>query len=194
MPHPTTSPCRTWPLALVTVITLLATACGKEKAPDPCAGLNYDIQYSSNPAVGGIANGNITVLTPRGDTLTYSVNNGTAQSSPVFNGLAAGTYMVKVINQKGCSDTVRVTLAAYGAKYAAVKELIVGYCGPCHLNAGNSGNKNFDTDASIVASWDRIKARCVDGTPSYMPQNGQLTNLDKQKIMDWVNAGHRQSD
>lgn len=194
MPHPTTSPCRTWPLALVTVITLLATACGKEKAPDPCAGLNYDIQYSSNPAVGGIANGNITVLTPRGDTLTYSVNNGTAQSSPVFNGLAAGTYMVKVINQKGCSDTVRVTLAAYGAKYAAVKELIVGYCGPCHLNGSNSGNKNFDTDASIVASWDRIKARCVDGTPTYMPQNGQLTNLDKQKIMDWVNAGHRQSD
>lgn len=194
MPHPTTSPCRTWPLALVTVITLLATACGKEKAPDPCAGLNYDIQYSSNPAVGGIANGNITVLTPRGDTLTYSVNNGTAQSSPVFNGLAAGTYMVKVINQKGCSDTVRVTLAAYGAKYAAVKELIVGYCGPCHLNGSNSGNKNFDTDASIVASWDRIKARCVDGTPTYMPQNGQLTNIDKQKIMDWVNAGHRQSD
>ena len=194
MPHPTTSPCRTWPLALVTVITLLATACGKEKAPDPCAGLNYDIQYSSNPAVGGIANGNITVLTPRGDTLTYSVNNGTAQSSPVFNGLAAGTYMVKVINQKGCSDTVRVTLTAYGAKYAAVKELIVGYCGPCHLNGSNSGNKNFDTDASIVASWDRIKARCVDGTPTYMPQNGQLTNIDKQKIMDWVNAGHRQSD
>lgn len=194
MPHPTTSPCRTWPLAFATVITLLVTSCGKEKAPDPCAGLNYDIQYSSNPAVGGIANGNITVLTPRGDTLTYSVNNGTAQSSPVFNGLAAGTYLVKVINQKGCSDTVRVTLPAYGTKYAAVKELIAGYCGPCHLNAGNSGNKNFDTDASIVASWDRIKARCVDGTPSYMPQNGQLTNLDKQKIMDWVNAGHRQSD
>lgn len=194
MPQPTTSPCRTWPLVFVTAISLLVTACGKEKAPDPCAGLNYDIQYSSNPAVGGIANGNITVLTPRGDTLTYSVNNGTAQSSPVFNGLAAGTYLVKVINQKGCSDTVRVTLPAYGTKYAAVKELIAGYCGPCHLNGGNSGNKNFDTDASIVASWDRIKARCVDGTPTYMPQNGQLTNIDKQKIMDWVNAGHRQSD
>jgi hypothetical protein len=187
-------PSRYWTLALVVVIALLFTACGKEKSPDPCIGLNYDIQYSSNPAVGGIANGNITVLTPRGDTLTYSVNNGAAQSSPVFNGLAAGTYLVKVINQKGCSDTVRVTLSAYGAKYAAVKELITGYCGPCHLNAGNSGNKNFDTDASIVASWDRIKARSVDGNPSFMPQNGQLTTIDKQKITDWVNAGHRQSD
>lgn len=194
MLHSTTSPCHNRHLALVALSILLFIACGKEKGPDPCAGLNYDIQYSSNPAVGGIANGNITVLTPRGDTLTYSVNNGTAQSSPVFNGLAAGTYLVKVINQKGCSDTVSVTLPAYGTKYAAVKELIAGYCGPCHLNAGNSGNKNFDTDASIVASWDRIKVRCVDGTPTFMPQNGQLTNVDKQKIMDWVNAGHRQSD
>lgn len=177
-------------------LTLLfvLVGCGKEKGPDPCTGVNYDIQYSSNPAVGGIANGNITVLTPRGDTLTYSVNNGSAQASPIFNGLSAGSYVVRVINKKGCSDTVTVTLPAYGAKYAAVKELITGYCGPCHLNGGNSGNKNFDTDASIVASWDRIKIRCVNGTPTYMPQNGQLTTLDKQKITDWVNAGHRQSD
>lgn len=180
-------------LGYVTLLLVLV-GCGKEKGPDPCVGVNYDIQYSSNPAIGGIANGNITILTPRGDTLTYSLNNGSAQASPVFNGLSAGTYVVRAINKKGCSDTITVTLPAYGTKYAAVKELITGYCGPCHLNGGNSGNKNFDTDASIVASWDRIKARSVDGNPSFMPQNGQLTTLDKQKITDWVNAGHRQSD
>jgi hypothetical protein len=179
------------------VIIILASfvlfSCGKEKA-DPCLGISYDIQISSRPAVGGVANGNIAILTPRGDTLTYSLNNGTPQSSPIFNGLNAGNYVVRVINQKGCTDTIQISLVAYGTKYAAVKELISGYCGPCHLNGGNSGNKNFDTDDSVVASWDRIKARCVDGVPSYMPQNGQLTVVDKQKITDWVNAGHRQSD
>jgi hypothetical protein len=34
----------------------------------------------------------------------------------------------------------------------------------------------------------------VDGTPSFMPQGGQLTTIDKQRITDWVNAGHRISD
>jgi hypothetical protein len=181
-------------LIYLTCTLLLLGGCTKEANVDKCTGINYDIQYSSNAAVGGINNGNITVLTPRGDSLTYQLNNGATQASPVFNGVAAGNYIVKVINQRGCSDTVQVTIPSYGAKYAAVKELIMGYCGPCHLNGGNSGNKNFDTDASIVASWDRIKARSVDGSPSFMPQNGQLTNVDKQKITDWVNAGHRQSD
>ena len=63
-------------------------------------------------------------------------------------------------------------------------------------NGGNSGGKNFDTDSSIINSWDRIKMRAVDNLPTRMPQtpNSPLTTVDKQKITDWVNAGHRQSD
>ena len=56
------------------------------------------------------------------------------------------------------------------------------------------GSKNFDTDDNIVNSWDRIRARAVDGNPSFMPQGGQLTTVDKNKILDWINAGHRISD
>ena len=176
-------------LLLITVVS-----CNKEKGPDPCAGTTYDIQTVKTAAVGGQNNGSITIIYPRGDTLKYAVNNGTAQASPIFSGLAAGNYIVKVINQKGCSDTVQLSLPAYGAKYAAVKQLITGYCGPCHLNGGASGGKNLDTDSSIVVTWDRIRLRCVNGLPTFMPQNGQLTTLDKQKITDWVNAGHRISD
>ncbi len=104
--------------------------------------------------------------------------------------------MVTVKNQKGCTDTAQITILNYWSKYAAVKQLITGYCGPCHLNGATNGGKNFDTDASIIASWDRIKARAVDGNPSFMPQapNSPLSTVDKQKITDWVNAGHRQSD
>jgi hypothetical protein len=46
----------------------------------------------------------------------------------------------------------------------------------------------------VVNSWDRIKIRAVDGNPSFMPQGGELTGPDKQKIVDWVNAGHRITD
>ena len=169
-------------------------ACNKEKGPDPCLGTSYDIQTVKSAAIGGVNNGSITVLYPRGDTLKYAINNGAPQESPIFSGLAAGNYIVKVINQKGCSDTVQLQILAYGAKYAPVKQLITGYCGPCHLNGGASGGKNLDTDSSIVTSWDRIRLRCVSGLPTFMPQNGQLTTIDKQKITDWVNAGHRITD
>lgn len=42
----------------------------------------------------------------------------------------------------------------------------------------------------ILSSWDRIKARAVDGNPSFMPraQNSPLSTVNKQKITDWVNA------
>lgn len=182
-----------WAVTLLAFV-LIAYSCNKDKGPDPCAGTSYDIQIVKTAAVGGLNNGSITVLYPRGDTLKYAINNGTPQQSPNLTGLAAGNNIVKVINQKGCSDTLHVMIAAYGPKYAAVRQLMIGYCGPCHLNGGSSGGKNLDTDSSIVANWDRIRFRCVNGVPTFMPQNGQLTAIDKQKITDWVNAGHRLTD
>ncbi|MFM8711215.1 MAG: hypothetical protein ACKOC7_08040 [Sphingomonadales bacterium] len=175
-------------------ILALGAGCSKQDNNDRCVGTNYDIQFTKNPAIGGVNNGSIAIFHPRGDTLRYQLNNGAPQANPNFTGLAPGNYVIWVINQKGCSDTTSTTIEAYGPNYAAVKQIISGYCGPCHLNGGASGGKNLDTDASIVASWDRIRIRCVNGTPTFMPQNGQLTAIDKQKITDWVNAGHRITD
>jgi len=184
--------------SLLSVIILL-NACSKSDtppAPDPCAGVSYDVQSFKTEAIGTSNNGSITINYPIGDTISYKLNNGSFQASPIFNNLAPGAYVVTVKNQKGCTDTAQVTIYNYGPKYALVKQIITGYCGPCHLNGGVSGGKNFDTDLSIVNSWDRIKARAVDNTPTAMPEapNSPLTAVDKQKITDWVNAGHRQSD
>lgn len=181
------------------VLLLALAACSKKDSqvpPDPCIGVTYDVQYFKTEAIGSSNNGSITINYPVGDTITYKLNNGAYQSAPTFNNLAPGDYVVTVKNQKGCTDTAQISILNYGPKYALVKQIIVGYCGPCHRNGGNEGGKNFDTDASVVTSWDRIKARAVDANPSQMPQapNAPLTNPDKQKIIDWVNAGHRQSD
>lgn len=178
---------------------LFFLACNKRDsppAPDPCAGLNYVVDYFKTEAIGSSNNGTFTVNAPVGDTLSYKLGSGAYQTSPVFNNLAPGDYVLTIRNQKGCTDTARFTILNYGPKYANVKQIILGYCGPCHLNGAVNGGKNFDTDASIVASWDRIKARAVDNNPSQMPElpNAPLTPVDKQKITDWVNAGHRQSD
>lgn len=184
---------------LTLIIFLVIPGCSKKDSPappDPCIGITYDVQYFKTESIGTSNNGSITINYPVGDTITYKLNNGSYQAAPIFNNLAPGDYVVTVKNQKGCTDTAQISILNYGPKYALVKQIIVGYCGPCHRNGGNEGGKNFDTDASIVASWDRIKARAVDANPSQMPQapNAPLTNPDKQKIVDWVNAGHRQSD
>lgn len=184
---------------LVSVLLTGFHSCSKKDTPappDPCAGVSYDVLYFKTEAIGTSSNGSITINFPVGDTISYKLNNGSYQSSALFSNLAPGNYVITVKNQKGCTDTAQITILNYGPKYALVKQIITGYCGPCHLNGGTSGGKNFDTDASIVNSWDRIKARAVDNIPSQMPEapNSPLTAVDKQKITDWVNAGHRQSD
>jgi hypothetical protein len=158
---------------------------------DPCAGIKIDAEISKTESVGALNNGSISILSPRGDTMSYNINNGAFQALPVFNNLPPGSYIIISKNTKGCSDTANITILNYGAKYALVKQIITGYCGPCHLNGGTSGGRNYDTDANIIAAKDVIKKRTVDGTPSFMPQGGQLTNVDKQKIVDWINAGGR---
>jgi uncharacterized membrane protein len=177
---------------------MLTNSCSKNdtKTVDPCTGVNYNIISTKTEAVGTSNNGTLTILEPRGDTISYKLNSGNYQASWYFTNLAPGNYVVTIKNQKGCTDTAQITILNYGPKYALVKEIVIGYCGPCHRNNGNDGGKNFDTDASIISNWDRIKARAVDNLPSQMPAapNVPLTNVDKQKITDWVNAGHRQSD
>ena len=185
-------------LFAILLITTGIVGCSKKDTPtsDPCLGVSYDVQYFKTEAIGSSNNGTIAITFPIGDTISYQLNSGAYQASPGFTNLAPGNYVITVKNQNGCTDTAQITILNYGPKYALVKQIINGYCGPCHLNGAVNGSKNFDTDASIVSSWDRIKARAVDGNPSFMPAapNSPLTNVDKQKITDWVNAGHRQSD
>lgn len=180
------------------LLIIAAVSCNKTdtKPPDPCASVNIPINHTHTESIGTSNNGTITILEPRGDTISYSLNNGNFGTSWYFNNLAPGNYVVTVKNQKGCTDTARINVLNYGPKYYLVKQIIIGYCGPCHLNGGNDGGKNWDTDESIINNWQLIKQRAVDNIPSAMPPapNSPLTPVDKQKITDWVNAGHRISD
>ncbi len=183
---------------LLLAVLILNYSCSKNDSPvpDPCSGYNKTITFTKTESVGTSNNGTITITEPRGDTITYKLNNGAYQTSWYFTNVPPGNHVITIKNDKGCTDTAQITILNYGPKYALVKEIIIGYCGPCHRNGGNSGGKNFDTDARIISSWDRIKARAVDNVPTQMPEvpNSPLTAPDKQKITDGVNAGHRHSD
>jgi hypothetical protein len=181
------------------IVSVYLLSCKKSDvlAPaDVCKGVSYNVDYFKTESVGGANNGSVTILYPVGDTISYQLNNSSFQASNIFSNLSPGNYVITIKNQKGCTDTAQISILNYGPRYALVRQIIYGYCGPCHLNGALNGGKNFDEDASVINSWDRIKARAVDGIPTFMPEapNSPLTNPDKQKIVDWVNAGHRMTD
>jgi hypothetical protein len=181
------------------VITLiLFSACKKTDAtpppkPDPCLGVTITPVANKTATITAQALGTITITAPIGSGYLYSIGSG-FQSSVNFFNLTAGNYTITAKNADSCKGTATVAIIDYGPKFYAVRNLVSNNCGPCHLNGTISGGKNFDADATIVSSWDRIQARAVSGTPSFMPQGGQLTALDKQKITDWITAGHKTTD
>jgi hypothetical protein len=179
---------------LILSFLLFYQSCKKTDVPapvvNPCAGVTITPLADKTFTITGQSSGTITVSSPIGSGFLYSIDGTAFQASTNFFNLAVGNYTVTVKNANNCSGTLPLTIIGYGAKYYEVKKIINGYCGPCHLNGTTTGGQNFDTDVSIVTAWARIKARASDGLPSFMPQNGQLTAPDKQKIVDWVNAGH----
>lgn len=58
-------------------------------------------------------NGRITLPAPTGGLapFRYALNGGTAQNSPIFENLAAGTYKIVTTDSLGCADTVSVVVA-----------------------------------------------------------------------------------
>lgn len=185
---------------LLVAASCLLNSCKKTETapppppPNPCAGLTITPVAAKTHTITGQMLGTITVTSPIGSGYTYSIGGNSFQGSPNFFNLAAGSYTLTAKNADSCTGAATVLINGYGPNYFNVRTIVNGYCGPCHLNGAVSGGKNFDADNDIVNSWDRIKIRTVDGNPSFMPEGGQLTAQDKQKILDWVNAGHRITD
>lgn len=170
---------------------------------DACAGKVIVVSTSSiinNIPCNGPNTGGFTVSATGSTGFTYSVGAGAFQASTVFSGMAAGTYTVNAKDLDGCikSTTVNVGNAPAGPLFGAVRTMMQSNCAlsGCHVNPSPTGGLNFQDDCTIVSSWDRIKARAVDGIPSFMPPapNPQISATDKQKITDWIAAGHKYTD
>ncbi len=262
---------------LMIAFTVMAINC-KKKTEDPCAGVTISVVTSKQDASAGQSNGSITVTSPTGAGVTYSINNGAATSTAQFANLAAGTYTITAKNSNGCSGSTSITIAAAdpcagknivvttptivgnipcgnasgsvtvaasgstgfqfklgngayqasptfpglaagaftvfakdadgceksasvtvpdqaaGPLFTAVRTIMNASCVNCHGATAPSGGVSLNTDCSIVQRATRIKVRCVDGSPSFMPQGGQLPAAQKTAITNWFNAGGKFTD
>lgn len=89
-----------------------------------------------------------------------------------------------------CSNPSKVA----GPNFTAVKNIIIQNCSGCHLNGNIEGGYAFDSDCDIVNNWNLINGDCVNYTPHQMPTSQPLSDSDKTKITNWVNAGHKYTD
>ncbi|MGB3019339.1 MAG: cytochrome c, partial [Ignavibacteria bacterium] len=96
-------------------------------------------------------------------------------------------------NCNGTNSTSVTNLPA-GSLFSQVRSVLQANCVSCHSNGIANGGMNFEVDCNIVNNKDRIKARAVDANPSAMPPTGLISAADRQKIVNWVNAGGRFTD
>ncbi len=189
----------------LTASSIIIVACskgGSSPSPSPtppstggCGSKNLTLTLGSTSA-SGCTGGTVTATAGGSTGFTYNIDGGTFQSSGSFSNVGAGDHTIIAKDSEGCTKTgtVTVTAGASGPLFAAVKAVIVANCNSCHTGASAQGGQNFGTDCNIVNAAARIKARAVDGNPSFMPQGGQLNATDKQKITNWVAAGGKYSD
>ena len=168
---------------------------------DPCVGktINVSSATTASDKCASSGTGTITITATGSTGFTYQLNTGTFQASNLFTGLAPNTYNIAVKDVDGCTktSTAIVAPAAAGTNFSAVKTVLQNSCAlsGCHAGSSPSGGLNFTVDCTIVSSWDRIKARAIDGSPSFMPpSSSQISATDKQKILDWIAAGHKFTD
>lgn len=79
---------------------------------NPCAGVTVTVNSTQVNPTGTSSNGSITATATGGSGFTYSLNNGTYQTSGTFSNLAAGTYTITAKNSNGCIGAKTITLTA----------------------------------------------------------------------------------
>lgn len=100
---------------LLVSTTIIIFSCKKDTVTptNPCNGITIILNTTQSAPATGQSNGSITVTATPNGSYTYSINNGTYQSSNIFNNLAAGTYTIMAKNADGCTSAAStVTLNA----------------------------------------------------------------------------------
>ena len=182
------------PIIFTTLVTWQCfMSCSKESS-NACMPAAFSLTITPSAPCGGT--GTVSVEITGNNPFTFTIDNSPVQTSPQFSKLKAGNHSLRIRSAAGCiNDTVfAVPLTASGPQFAYVKSLLNRHCSSCH--SGNNPHAGIDltNDCTILGNWQRIKVRAVDGDPSPMPTGGLMPLAEREKIVRWINSGHRFED
>lgn len=141
--------------------------------------------------------GEITVEASGGDgTFTYLIGTNTVgQSTNTFDALAAGSYVIIVVDGSGCSSSKTVVIGTNVSLTGDIMPILQANClqtssggGGCH-NGDNGADRNWTNKSNVIAKASQIKSRTQSGD---MPQAGSGQSLSQTEIAliaCWVDGG-----
>lgn len=70
-----------------------------------------------------------------------------------------------------------------------IQPIISKSCATSGCHAADGQSPALTSYSQIAANKDQIKARAVDGNPSFMPASGALSQSDRTKLATWITKG-----
>ena len=70
-----------------------------------------------------------------------------------------------------------------------IQPLIQARCATPACHAPGQQSPDLSTYQGVFAKADRVRARAIDGSPSFMPPSGKLASCDQIKLKDWLDQG-----
>lgn len=160
--------------------------------------------FCSSPPVPGVTvtdassgseDGSITVNVAGGvGPFIYNINGGVQQSSPVFAGLAPGSYSLGVRDAEGCIGEVQAVVGEKAPLPEAsfvndIKPIIDANCQVSGCHGDKAGIPTYNSYDNIKAKATQIKARTSAGTMPPASSGKTLTQNQKDLLAAWVDAG-----
>jgi uncharacterized membrane protein len=77
-----------------------------------------------------------------------------------------------------------------GNIFTEVATILKIRCSLCHSGLNPQAGLDFTRNCDILANWNRIQARAIEGNPAPMPPTGLIPLAERNKILEWINSGH----
>lgn len=147
-------------------------------------GLN--ISFETSAAGCKTDDGSISVMATDGaEPYQYKLGSGSFSENNAFTDLAVGEYDLVVTDASGCTVTQKVKVSSGVSFTASISPIISSKCA---INTCHNGTQfpDFRVFQNVQGSAAQIKTLTGNGT---MPQEGSLTQAEKDMIACWVDDG-----
>jgi hypothetical protein len=177
----------------LTVLTtiIMINSCSKNETKEcyfaPEITVNIDKSHPCLPT------GTIEITAPINFNYTYRIDQKNFQRSTLFENISAGKHTLTVKDNDGCitSKEVLVDTIPKGNKFTEVASILKTRCASCHSGINPHAGIDFTSVCDVLNHWNRIQARTIEGNPTPMPPSGLITTNERNKLLDWINSGHR---
>lgn len=135
------------------------------------------------------ANATVTVEATGEGTVEYKLNDGSFQTSNIFENVMAGVHDVVIKDAAECEATGQVQVRTGVSYNSQVKTIITSNCAISGCHDGSGTSPNLTVFSNVQNSAANIKSRTQSGEMPPAGSGKTLTQEQKDLIACWVDDG-----